>query len=231
MWMLAVGGTVGLAASSLPPVARLIDRLDRRGTLYELQYRPARALCDEPQAERPTARAEKQSIGFRRVPNRLSSPMVRPGGRLTSARGRAGRPGRRPRARSASWRIVSSWPGSARSTSWCATMPGSRTEWIGTSPPIALRGRLRGSRRRVDLGLVVQLDDLGARDVLRRLGREAHHQDGSDREVRREEDAADRARARVARPRPSSQPGRPDDARARRARARLGCSGRPRPAR
>ncbi len=36
----------------------------------------------------------------------------------------------------ASWRIVSVCPGPPRITSWCAFSPGSRTEWIGTSPPI-----------------------------------------------------------------------------------------------
>src|SRR4051812_36280505 len=35
-----------------------------------------------------------------------------------------------------SWRIVSVCPTSPRMTSWCATSPGSRTEWISTSPDI-----------------------------------------------------------------------------------------------
>src|SRR4051812_19203594 len=36
-----------------------------------------------------------------------------------------------------SWRIVSVWPTSPRMTSWWATRPGRRTEWIGTSPSIS----------------------------------------------------------------------------------------------
>src|SRR5919198_4846774 len=47
-----------------------------------------------------------------------------------------------------------------------------------------LRRRLRRSRRGVALRLVVQLDDLRARHVGRRLAREAHHEDGAQREVR-----------------------------------------------
>jgi hypothetical protein len=35
---------------------------------------------------------------------------------------------------------------------------------------------------------MVQFDDLRARHVLRRLCRKPHHEDGADREVRREED-------------------------------------------
>src|SRR6185436_2145866 len=36
-----------------------------------------------------------------------------------------------------SWRIVSVWPTSPRMTSWWATRPGRRTEWIGTSPSMS----------------------------------------------------------------------------------------------
>ena len=42
--------------------------------------------------------------------------------------------------------------------------PGSRTEWIGTSPPIRGRGRLRRPGRRVELRVGVELDDLGVRE-------------------------------------------------------------------
>ncbi len=45
-----------------------------------------------------------------------------------------------------------------------------------------------GAGRGVALRLVVQLDDLGAREEGRGLGGEAHHQHGSHREIRREED-------------------------------------------
>ena len=51
-----------------------------------------------------------------------------------------------------------------------------------------LRGRLGRTGRRVDLRLVVRLDDLRARQVLRRLRGEAHHQHRAEREVRRVED-------------------------------------------
>ena len=92
-------------------------------------------------------------------------------------------------------------PRPPRITSWCATRPGRRTEWIGTSPPMQRGGRLRRARRRVALRVGVQLDDLRARQHLRRLGREAHHQHRSEREVRRveERDAALPPRARRAR--------------------------------
>src|SRR3712207_866371 len=48
-------------------------------------------------------------------------------------------------------------------------------------------GRLRRAGRGVDLRLVVKLDDLSAREVLRRFGGEAHHEDGAEREVRRDQ--------------------------------------------
>ena len=35
------------------------------------------------------------------------------------------------------WRMVSVWATSPRITSWSATRPGRRTEWIGTSPSIS----------------------------------------------------------------------------------------------
>ena len=60
----------------------------------------------------------------------------------------------------------------------------------------------RGARRRVELGGVVQLDDLGALHVLGRLGGEGHHQHRADREVGGEERVrlANRAPPRAARP-------------------------------
>ena len=50
-----------------------------------------------------------------------------------------------------------------------------------------LGGARGGPGRRVELGRMVQLHDLGALHVARRLGGEAHHQDRADREVRAEE--------------------------------------------
>ena len=51
-----------------------------------------------------------------------------------------------------------------------------------------LGGRLGRPGRRIDLRLVVRLDDLCARQVLRCLRGEAHHQHRAEREVRRVED-------------------------------------------
>ena len=91
-----------------------------------------------------------------------------------------------------SWRIVSVCPTSPRITSWWATSPGRRTEWIGTSAERLaahqLGGARRGAARRVELAVVVELDDLRPGHVPRRLGGELHHQHGADREVRRDED-------------------------------------------
>ena len=97
-------------------------------------------------------------------------------------------------------------PGPPRSTSWCATRPGSRTEWIGTSPSIAAAVAVRRAGGRVELRRVVELDDLRALEVPRGLGGEAHHQHGADREVRRVEDRrrpAARAAASTSARRPS----------------------------
>ena len=112
-----------------------------------------------------------------------------------------------------SWRMVRPWPGAPNRTSWWATSPGRRTECIRTPPgpapprapsttttlvasggksprsaPVPGRGHAlgrpqRGSRRRVPLGLVVQLDDLGAVEPGRGQRGEAHHEDGTDGEV------------------------------------------------
>ena len=104
--------------------------------------------------------------------------------------------------------MVSDWPVVPSSTSWWATSPRSRTEWIGMppapSPPrapsstvlvvgsgaqsadaAAMRSAVcdRGARRRVDLLVVVELDDLGGVEVRRRELGEAHHQHRADREV------------------------------------------------
>ena len=51
-----------------------------------------------------------------------------------------------------------------------------------------VRGALGGPRRRVELAVVVQLDDLALGHVPRGLGGEAHHQHRPDGEVRRHED-------------------------------------------
>ena len=67
-----------------------------------------------------------------------------------------------------SWRIVSVWPSPPRITSWWATRPGRRTEWIGswTLPPasaISSAVRFAVPDGRVELAVVMQLDDLAPR--------------------------------------------------------------------
>ena len=110
-----------------------------------------------------------------------------------------------------SCRRVSDWPVVPSSTSWCATSPRSLTECMrmpsGSAAPRAcssvsalggigcpdvgrrrhaLRGEHRGAGRRVDLGVVVQLDDLSRLEVRRGQLGEAHHEHRPDREVRRD---------------------------------------------
>ncbi len=96
-----------------------------------------------------------------------------------------------------SWRIVSVWPTSPRMTSWLATIPGKRTEWMGGSPARRLCHQPRRARRRsaggVQLAVVVELDYLGLLHVLRSLHGKAHHQNRADREVGRHEHVGGRA--------------------------------------
>src|SRR4051794_11567065 len=58
-------------------------------------------------------------------------------------------------------------------------------------PRNRLGGRLRSARGRIDLRLVVKLDDLRLGEILRGLGGKAHHQHCSHSEVRRNEAADD----------------------------------------
>ena len=112
-----------------------------------------------------------------------------------------------------SCRMVSVWPTSPKITSWWATSPAAGPSGSAASPfPEACAhqrgGPGGGPARRVDLAVVVELDDLGLRHVPRRLGGELHHQHRADREVRRDEDvgAAQRRRARPGRTRWSRSP-------------------------
>src|SRR4051794_8973307 len=57
-----------------------------------------------------------------------SRPTVRPGGSEETRSTARSTPGTNASREVASWRIVSSSPAPPRSTSWCATSPGSRTE-------------------------------------------------------------------------------------------------------
>ena len=91
-----------------------------------------------------------------------------------------------------SWRIVSVWPSVAEDHLLVGDEPrqahgvdrrlGAAAR-LGHQP----RGERRGAAGRVELAVVVQLDDLGLRHVPRGLGGEAHHQHRADREVGRDE--------------------------------------------
>ena len=76
-------------------------------------------------------------------------PDREPGRELAEfARARARRRGRGRARELVSWRSVSVSPGPPKITSWWASRPGSRTEWIGTSPRIAPRSRAPCPRAR-----------------------------------------------------------------------------------
>ena len=79
---------------------------------------------------------DRFGVGPPRPYSRLSRPTVRPGGSVRTASRARSTPGTNASREVVSWRIVSVSPGPPRITSWCATRPGSRTEWMGTSPPI-----------------------------------------------------------------------------------------------
>src|SRR5215213_8327081 len=66
-----------------------------------------------------------------------SSPTVSRSGRSATRRTASSTPGMKLVRSVVTWRIVSVWATSPRITSWSATMPGRRTEWIGTSPSIS----------------------------------------------------------------------------------------------
>ena len=110
------------------------------------------------------------------VTGSASSPTVSPGGSSCSFSSASSTPGTNASREVVSWRIVSVSPIPPKTTSWWATRPGRRTEWIGGLGSHARRSRLRGPRRRVALGLVMELDDLGTREDSRRLFGESHHQ-------------------------------------------------------
>ena len=126
--------------------------------------------------------------------------------------------GRTPRARRRRAGSSAAGPPPPSSTSWCATSPGQAHRVDRHVARDQVRGRASRPRRCVLLRLVVQLDDLGARQECGRLGGEAHHQHGADREVRREEHrqallAPARAPVRDRRRSSRSRTGRPRRAR------------------
>src|SRR6266511_2306637 len=66
-----------------------------------------------------------------------SSPTTKRSGRSVTLRTASRTPGMKLERSTESWRIESVWLSPPKMTSWCATSPGSRTEWIGswTFPP------------------------------------------------------------------------------------------------
>ena len=71
-----------------------------------------------------------------------------------------------------SWRTESVWPRPPKMTSWCATRPGQahrvdRLVHVAAGLADQLGGAQRGARGRVELLVVVQLDDLALGHVLR----------------------------------------------------------------
>ena len=129
-----------------------------------------------------------------RTSSSVSSPTVSGSGSAPTRRQASTTPGMNELRSIESWRIVSVWPSPPKTTSWWATRPGSRIEWIGswTLAPAAreqLGGAGGGSRRLVELAVVVELDDLDLGHVLGDPLAELHHQHGADREVRGDEGA------------------------------------------
>ena len=133
--------------------------------------------------------------------------------------------------------MVSDWPVVPSSTSWWATRPRSRTECtrmppaaapprapgttscsVGSARPVGRGGghalhRHHGrAGRRVDLLVVVQLDDLGRLEEGRGQLGEAHHQHRADGEVRRDDAVAASVNSvRSSSSSASPRPGRADD--------------------
>ena len=181
-------------------------------------------------ARRDLRRGTPAAPGIRRSRGRAgaSSPTVSPG-RWRTALTASSTPGMNEVRSTESCRIVSTSPGDPNSTSSCATRPGSRTACTRTPSTSAPRapsrpwvvgsgGGVRPARRRaaamacavlvavplgrVDLALVVQLDDLGG--VVEPGGGDGEvlRQHRPEREVRRDR-ARRRAGRRPASPRPA----------------------------
>ena len=151
----------GRATTRRPP-ARGRSRLhsgraiERRRELRAAQHRlrrharVVRALAaDEPALDERDLDARRRAAAARRRNARPSSrrrarrpsqehlqPDVRPGGNSGSFSSASRTPSANDSRAVVSCRIVSSWPSPPKITSWCATSPGSRTEWMTGSPPI-----------------------------------------------------------------------------------------------
>ena len=168
----------------------------------------------------PVRRPEPSKSSF-------SRPTVKRSGSSPTLRTASSTPGMKERRSIESWRSDSVWPSPPKITSWWATRPGSRTEWIGwwTLPPaasISSCGALGGARGGVELAVVVQLDDLALGHVRGDRLRDLHQQHGADREVGGDEAVG----ARRPRPRPWRRRGRSRWCRRRRGRRPRGRRGR-----
>src|SRR5205823_5294411 len=74
----------------------------------------------------------REVVGHRRGPYRsFSSPTVNGSGSSGTRRTARTTPGMNERRSIESWRMVRVWPSLPKITSWWATRPGRRTEWIG----------------------------------------------------------------------------------------------------
>ena len=89
--------------------------------------------------ERGRHRGEDSSQLLHRSQSSFSSPTVKRSGRVGTFRAASRTPGMKDWRSIESWRIARVCPGPPKITSWWATRPGSRTEWIGrwTWPPAA----------------------------------------------------------------------------------------------
>ena len=205
------------SCSSSESVGRLAGRPGDDEPSEPLSTRMARELAEAvvvDRAVRPRNGVNDRRQDSRRAPSGrdwslpseecASRPTRQPRRRQASAAcsSASRRPGTNASRESVSWRIVSSSPVAAEQHLLVRDEPGQPHGVDRRAVAHRRRRRLRRPRRRVDLRLVVQLDDLRARQVLRRLGGEAHHQHRAEREVRRDEDRPARARA-PARPRRS----------------------------
>ena len=118
----------------------------------------------------------------------LSSPTVKRAESVETLRTASSTPGMKELRSIESWRRERVCPSPPNITSWWATSPGRRIEWIGswTLPPEAsdqLRGALGRARGGIELAVVVELDDLALGHVGRDPLRCLHQEHGADRKV------------------------------------------------
>ena len=147
----AAVGRRGAGAAGLP--ARRRVRVPRVHEPGDERVRVHRAVSPAEGDRRGPARRHGLSVrwpGGRPGLEQLLQPHDRGLGQPADATDRSSTPGMNDSRSIESWRIVSVWPTSPKITSWWATSPGSRTEWIGTSPSsgAASRHQPRRSGRR-----------------------------------------------------------------------------------